>query len=321
VAFDSPISQIYHPRGMGQPRRLTVSPIFFAMAMAAAIAVGGCNRSSANGAAPTTAPTTSPSKITVASLSPAATDLIVGMNAAADHLVAVTNYDPVDNESRKLPRVGDYQFTDWETLATVRPSILIVQMDPGRLPEGFRQKAERLGAKLKIVKIDELRDIFRAARQIGAAIGEPTKGEKLAADLSARIEAVRQRTANHPRLKTLLTLNEDAHTLIGSKTFLDDMLAAAGGDNAAASIGAPYPNADTETLLTLKPEAVIILIPGAKPDVFDRAKQFWSRLPNIPAARDGRIYLIADTYVLIPGSHVADITESMERCLAGGGTP
>src|SRR5512133_3272282 len=55
----------------------------------------------------------------VASLVPAATEMLVGMGAG-DRLVAVSNYEssPVVKD---LPRVGDYQSTDWETLARLRP--------------------------------------------------------------------------------------------------------------------------------------------------------------------------------------------------------
>src|ERR1700733_12229278 len=72
----------------------------------------GCSRSSP--------PPSSAKSPKIASLVPAATDLIVGMNAA-DHLVAVSNWDTNRPEIAGLPRVGDYQTTDWEKLAQLQP--------------------------------------------------------------------------------------------------------------------------------------------------------------------------------------------------------
>lgn len=306
--FDSPLRQIYHPRGMGQPRGFTAGVIF--IGITAALAAGffaGCgqkNRGTVPGPATRAAPT-------VASLSPAATDLILGMGAG-DHLVAVSNFDAV---GENLPRVGDYQTTDWEMLGMLRPAVLIVQMDPVRLPEGFREKARRLGTQVVNVKIDDLADVLNAARQIGRAVGEPARGEALAASLGARIEAVREKSGESPPVTTLLTLDERGETLVGPGTFLSDLLKAAGGINAAAPLAARYPKADAETLLALKPQAVIVLRPRGQAAMLEQARQFWARLPNVPAGKARRVFLLDDPGVLMPASHVADVAEQMYRCL------
>jgi iron complex transport system substrate-binding protein len=190
-----------------------------------------------------------------------------------------------------------------------------VQIDPDRLSEGFREKAHRLGAQLLTIKIDALPDIFAAARQLGRALGDPAAGDALAASLSARIEAVREKADDDPPIPTILTLDERGETLIGPHTFLSDLLTAAGGTNAAAPLEAPYPRADAETLLALKPQAVILLRPYGTPDALDRARRFWSRLPNVTAARKGRVFMINDSNVLMPGSHVADLAEQIYRDL------
>jgi ABC-type Fe3+-hydroxamate transport system substrate-binding protein len=80
---------------------------------------------------------------TLASLSPAATDLLVGMGAA-DHLVAVSNFDADRDQTRGLPRVGDYRTQDWEKLSALRPRKMIIQMRPERLPPGLGGRAQEL---------------------------------------------------------------------------------------------------------------------------------------------------------------------------------
>jgi ABC-type hemin transport system substrate-binding protein len=308
--FDSRLGEIYHPRGMGQPRGATAGVIFTSFAVAlAAMLCSGCREKAS---APATGPTTRGAG-TAASLSPAATDLILGMGAG-DHLVAVSNYDPADVGKRKLPRVGDYLTTDWETLATLRPATMIIQMDPVRLPEGFTRRAQRLGIKLLNVRINRLDDVMQASEQIGGEIGEPAKGKKLADELRERIEAVRRRCAGQPRVRTLLTLDDRGESIVGRGEFLDDMLTAAGGENAGASLAGAYPRGDIETLIALKPDAVIILKPGATAELLAKAKELCRRL-EVPAGRDGRVYLIADENVLLPGSHVAQVTEEIARLL------
>src|SRR5436309_15836216 len=75
----------------------------------------GCDRSSSSASWPASA---APRPGTVASLVPAATEMLLGMDAAAGHLVAVSHFDTPRDGTRDLPRVGEYQTTDWERLAS-----------------------------------------------------------------------------------------------------------------------------------------------------------------------------------------------------------
>ncbi len=246
---------------------------------------------------------------------PAATDLIIGMGAG-DHLIAVSNYDTGEIGTRQVPRVGDYQNTDWETLAQLRPHVMVIQMVKERLPAGFLQKAERLNISLVNVRFDSLDDILATTRRLGTEIGEPRKGEELSGKLAARVEALRKRNAGRKPVRTLLALDETGRALVGAGTYLDDLLRAAGGENAAASLPGMWPTADQEMLLTLKPDVVIVLNPGGKPAVLDKAKALWRSVPNAPAGAKGRVYLLNEPFVLLPGAHVADVAEAIARCIS-----
>src|SRR5436190_13835584 len=59
----------------------------------------------------------------IASLSPAATEILIGVGVK-DQLVAVSNWESSASVT-SLPRGGDYQTTDWETLARLRPVVMV----------------------------------------------------------------------------------------------------------------------------------------------------------------------------------------------------
>src|SRR5262245_48795440 len=120
--FDTNFMQLYHRRAMGQRQRAQFLSRIFWLALTVSGATG-CDRSPAH------APTSAPARVTVASLVPAATDLILNMGSA-DQLVAVSNYDISRPGTEGLPRVGDYLNNDWEKLAEIRPHIMITQYDP-----------------------------------------------------------------------------------------------------------------------------------------------------------------------------------------------
>ena len=51
--------------------------------------------------------------------------------------------------------------------------------------------------------------------------------------------------------------------LVGSETFLDEMLESAGAENLARSLGVGYPRASIEWLISARPELLLDMTPGA----------------------------------------------------------
>jgi ABC-type Fe3+-hydroxamate transport system substrate-binding protein len=276
----------------------------------AVITLCGCRREVLPAASPAKAPT-------VASLVPAATDLLVGMGAG-DHLVAVSNYDQPRKETASLPRVGDYRTFDWEKIAELKPAIMIVQFRPDKMPAGLEDRATRYGIRLVNVKINRLDDVFSTLTQLGDAVGEAPKAQRAAADLHKQLDAVRARVAGLPRVRTYIARTDDPLQACGVNNFMDDLLTIAGGENVLAGNAEPYPAIDREQLLTLKPDAVLNLLPGASPQSMEKAKQFWSAAPKVPAIENDRIYYLTEDYLLWPGLNVGNIAERFAEKLHPG---
>jgi iron complex transport system substrate-binding protein len=245
----------------------------------------------------------------VASLSPAATDMIIGLGAK-DHLVAVSNYES-SAEVKGLPRVGDYQTTDWETLARLRPDVMIIQIAPDRVPPGLKKHAEELKIELVNVKIDGLEDVLNEMQRLGAVAGELDKGRESVRKLREKLDKLRQECADKPPISTLLVRDENGQDVIGPNNFLDDLLKVVNATNAAASLGKAYPTIDREKLLSLAPEAVIVLLPDARPENIATCRRFWASLPQIPAVKNNRVRIMTEGYALVPGPRVAELARKM----------
>jgi iron complex transport system substrate-binding protein len=252
--------------------------------------------------------------IAVASLSPAATDLILGMGAA-DHLVGISNFDIDRPGMPRLPRVGDYQNTDWERLADLHPSLIIVQIDPARIPAGFRDRAAALGAGLLDIQIENLPDIETALDELGTALNETSKSTAAKNRLIARLDSVQKRVSAEPAVSTLISLDERGTSAAGPGTFLDEILTIAGGKNVLAYTAAHWPSIDKERLISLSPQAVIELLPAASTQTLAQAADFWATLPEIPAVANHRTYHITDPWALTPGIEVADLAEHLAKLL------
>jgi ABC-type Fe3+-hydroxamate transport system substrate-binding protein len=68
-------------------------------------------------------------------------------------------------------------------------------------------------------------------------------------------------------------------------------------------------------LVSLKPDVIIQLLPGASEQIKERAAENWKNLPQIPAVASGRVYTVDAWYALLPGWHVADLAEQFSECL------
>jgi iron complex transport system substrate-binding protein len=251
---------------------------------------------------------------TVASLSPAATDILLGIGAG-DHLAAVSNYDAGRAEIAGLPRVGDYRTQDWEKLASLRPAKMIIQLHPDRTPAGLRERAAGQGIDLVNIQIDNLDDVFAAIPRIADAAGEREKGDAALKTLREKFDTVRARVAGRPKVRTLVVVDVGGRSVAGPGTFLHDILTAAGGDNAAAGLGNPWPTVDREKIAQMRPQAVIHLLPEASPQTKAQAEQFWAAMPDLPAVKNRKVHYLTDWFVMLPGYHLGDLAEQFAMVL------
>lgn len=275
-------------------------------------------------------PATRPAGRRVASLSPAATDLILGMQAR-DALVAVSNHDVAQPLIAALPRAGDYQNTDWELLSRLRPQIMVVQLAEARMPPGLRQRAGRLGIELVNIRIERLEDIFSTLQVLGQALDRQQAAQVAVGRLRGQLQSVQASVAGRPPVKALIVCDTGTLSIAGSGNFLDDLLRLAGGVNVAADFADPWPTIDVEKLWELAPPVVLQMVPQASAQQLKSAQEFWARLPKLPAVRDGRVYTFTDWYMLHPGYEVGLVARKLAAALhpsaatapatASGGTP
>lgn len=285
-----------------------------ALGVLCALLSGGCEKIPATPPVPTTAPAKNP-PVRVASLVPSATDLMLGAGMG-EHLVAVSNYCRANPDAARIPSAGDYQTTDWERLASVKPNLLLVFMAEGRIPPGMRTRAAELGIRIEVVGVETVGDVLAGITKLGKLVGEEEKAQVAREKLEARLAAIRQRAAGKPPVRTLIVLGDSAKGVIGPGGFLDELLTVAGGENAAAGLGSKYPTVDEEKLATLGARRIIHLLPGATDAQVAEARAMWERRGTV--APD-RITVLTGWWLLQPGYRIGDTAEAFERALSTGG--
>jgi iron complex transport system substrate-binding protein len=258
-------------------------------------------------------PTTHPAndnnnEIRIASITPAGTDLVIGIGEG-DRLVGVSNFDDDRQGTAGKPRIGDYQNINWEKLAGLDANVLLLQYALDRVPPYIQQRSADLGLKIVNLKLDTIDEICRGMVILGQATGDPQKGVAAAGILRAQLDSVARRVAGLPRMRALLVTDDENFALAGPGEFLDEALQIAGGQNAAEPLGKPYPEVDREMIMSLAPEVIIRLVPDGdqKPQVVERGKLIWDSLPDLPAVKNHRVYVLTDWYAELPGFRIGEL--------------
>jgi len=279
------------------------SELLLACALAAAVVVGV----HAQGPAPRR----------IVSLVPAVTEMLFAIGAGPG-VVGVSSYDAFPAEVRSLPKVGALVDPDFERILSLRPDLVVVYGSQDELIG----RLDRSRIQVFRYRHAGLADITTTIRAVGATVGRPAEAAQLAGEIEAAIDATRQIVRNERPPSTLLVFDREPGTLRGmfasaAVGFMHDMLIAAGGADVLQDVKRESLQISLEILLARAPEVIIEVHPsgGWTPERFARERAVWATVPSLPAARTGRIHILADDRLLIPGPRVADAIRLLAETL------
>jgi iron complex transport system substrate-binding protein len=253
----------------------------------------------------------------IVSLVPATTEMLFTMGAGS-RVVGVGTYDRYPPEVDRLPRLGGLLDPNIEQLIAIRPDLVIVYSTQTEL----RRQLERAGIPMWDYSTKGLADVTETLRALGARIGMPAKGNARAADIDARLQAVRARVAGLPRPKTLLIFGREPGSLRGINAsggygFLHDLVELAGGVDVLGDTKQAAVSMSSEMVLARAPEVIIELHYGEAwpPAQIESERRVWSALPSVPAVRSGRVTLLTGDEFVVPGPRVPLAAERLAAIL------
>ena len=110
------------------------------------------------------------------------------------------------------------------------------------------------------------------ARAVAARAAAVARAVAARAAVAARVVAVARAVAGRERPATLAVLDRSPLFLVGSDTFLDEMLETVGARNLGRGLAAGYPRGSIEWLIAAKPELLLDMTPGSQD-----GRAFWAR--------------------------------------------
>lgn len=253
----------------------------------------------------------------IVSLSPSITETLFALGLG-ERVVGVTRYCRRPPEAQKRTLVGGYLDPNYEAIVGLQPDLVIVRGEKDAFVESFR----KLGVKVLAVRHQSVADILSAIEVIGRTCGASAEAERLVADLQGRIDRLRAKTKGVPRPRVLLVVEralgtgtiQDAY-VAGADGFLNDLIDLAGGQNAFPKTSVGVPVVSAEGVLQINPDVIVELMSPERAAGRSHAALLadWKPLASVAAVRAGRLYVIDDEGILVPGPRFYRLAERLAR--------
>jgi iron complex transport system substrate-binding protein len=236
------------------------------------------------------------SGLRVVSLVPSVTEIVYAVGAGK-MLVANTNQCDFPEAAKSVYKVGDFLSPDLERIVALRPSLVFLTLPMHRQ---LLEKLNESRVPTYVSRPADIEAVFREIDTVAQLLGRRAAGESLVAVMRRRLDSIAA-FPDTPRVYVEIT--GTPLMTAGGGTFINELLARAGGRNVFAASVQEYPVVDPEAVVRADPQVILLLHPDMS--VRDVAQRVgWG---GISAVENGRIYDELDEDLLFrPGPRIVD---------------
>ena len=231
-----------------------------------------------------------------------------------DRIVGDSDFTKYPPETAKIDKIGGLYDINREKIILLKPDLIILSAEK-TLPH------QSLSAPVLTVDHRTLEGVLDSYLVIGEAFGSDilTAAQSKRQELIGKLHDFETRIKGRKPIRTLIAIDRSYGTgriqnlfVAGADSFLSEVVARAGGENAAASIGLLAPQLSAERVIRLAPKVIIdIQISGRDQK---RSESDWYTLGNsVPAIKNRRILTLTDDFATIPGPRTPLLMEKIAR--------
>ena len=250
----------------------------------------------------------------VVSLAPSATEMLYALGWG-DRVVGVTKYCHYPPEARQKPQVGSYLKPSLEAIASLKPDLIIA--DP------TTTKVTLPGVPQAAIERRDLAAIERSIVNIAKAMGDPSRATALVDRMRQDLAKIRSRNQGRPNRKAMFVVGRNPGQLtglvvVGRDSYLNELIALAGGENIFADAPISYPKISVEEILARQPDVIIDMGDMADTDSvaaghLAEVRALYKKLPQVSAVKHNRVFAVASDIYVVPGPRVVDAAREFEK--------
>jgi iron complex transport system substrate-binding protein len=243
-------------------------------------------------------------------LTPSLTETVYELGEG-ESVVGVSDYTTFPEAARSKPSVGNLTHPAMEKIIALQPDLVLLEAHINR-QETIHQ-LEALSVPAFVVDPQGLTGILKMVRSVGEATNHSEEAESLVKRLSEKRDAVAARVQGQARPKVLVVVWYEPVLTAGSKAFITDVIAAAGGESVTADIPQAWPQISMEEVVERSPDFLLLikeLHGGITLDLL-KSRAGWERLA---AVRDASVFYV-DEKLELPCPSVFEALEELARTL------
>jgi ABC-type Fe3+-hydroxamate transport system substrate-binding protein len=248
----------------------------------------------------------------IVSLDPATTAMLFAMGMGGS-VVGRTQWDSYPPAVRGVPDVGDGLRPNVEAVLARRPDLVVLyaSADDRAAAHAFRTA----GIATLSIRIDRLSDFRRALQMIGRVVHDSAAAAVVADSVLGTIDRVHRAAAGLAAVPLVWEVDQSPMRVIGGGSYLNEIVADAGGRNLYGDVPDPSPQVSLEDVLRRDPDVVLTSPSGARAI---RANPAWARWL---AASRHRLVVPDTALVGMPSVRMGEAAVALAQLLHPGTVP
>ncbi|MFH1614374.1 MAG: helical backbone metal receptor [Planctomycetota bacterium] len=224
-------------------------------------------------------------------LAPNLTEIIFALGLG-EKIVGVTSDSRYPPQALNKKNVGTFWQPNPEAVIATRPDLVLTLSFHQQ--QTVAEQLSRIGYRCLTVEIETIEQFYNAVEQIGAAASRQAEADALVSSLKKKLAVLSEKISRSPKVSVLWVVQTEPLRVAGTDTFIDELIRLAGGRNAIGKTIYQYPPIGLEQVIASAPD--VIIHPAMENSAIslqtEQAMQFWSRLKNLPAVKNNRVYVV-----------------------------
>ncbi len=244
----------------------------------------------------------------IVSLSPSNTEIIFALGAG-DRVVGVTSFCDYPEEARKVEQVGAFDGPNMELIRKAQPDVVLA----GYIQEDAVKTLEDMGIQVIVTEAESFEAIYHSISLIGKITGTDEKAEEIISGMKEKIAEIEAKTKDKEKPKVFYVVWADPLTTAGSKTFINDVIKAAGGINLAEKVES-WAKYSAEQLVSDDPEMLVAALHSTDRGMNKEDLSQHQVFSKLECVKKGKVHVMSDDNVMSrPGPRITQAIEELYR--------
>ena len=247
------------------------------------------------------------------SFGPSITEILFALGLE-EKVVGVSSYSDYPEAAESKPKIGDAFNPSLEKIVDLEPDLVLTVKQ-----EQLNKELDDLGIKFMVLDPEDIDDILRDIELVGEITGTAREVEELVEDMRESISQVTTLVEGAPEASVFFIVDATDLALpwtAGSGSFIDALIAMAGGENIVAETPGAWVQFSLEQIVSSDPEIIVIqTMTGGIPTVSKEELEEHPVWGKLTAVKQGRICFIDGDLVSRPGPRIVQGLEEVAKII------